>query len=115
MNREIFRKMVFVAVCDKYEDLKLSTINNITTMITSNYDIILSDDNFIIDINYNDNKTSITIRDRYKDNNITCVLDVVVHLIEKGMITYFCDTVIENNIVVEKKENIKHYNLEDFY
>lgn len=115
MNREIFRKMVLCAVSSRYVDLKLSTIHNITTMVVSNYDIILSDDNFTIDINYSDNKTSITIRDRYEDNNIVCLLDIAIHLREKEIITYFCDTVIENNTIVEKKENIRRcFVLEDF-
>lgn len=115
MNREIFRKMVFVAVCDRYEDLKLSIIHNIVTMVLSNYDIILSEDNFNISFDYSDNKTSITIRDRYADNNIVCLLDTAIHLRENEIITYFCDTVIENNMIVEKKENTRRYNLEDFY
>ena len=115
MTREIFRKMVFCTVFDKYEDLELSTINNITTMIVSNYDIILSEDNFTISFNYSNSKTSITIKDRYEDNNTVCLLDVAIHLREKEVIMYFCDTIIEKNMVVEKKENTRRFNLEDFY
>lgn len=116
MNREIFRKMVFCAVLDRYEELELSAVNKITTMIVSIYDTILSDNNFTISINYSDSKTSITIRDRYanNDNNIACLLDVSIHLREEEVILYYCDTVIVKNTINERVEDTRRFTLKDF-